>query len=295
MWKIDIVNLNVYNLQNPPSYLIVCRFYVFLILYYCNQRFDSVNIRNYSAQKMRRRAGVGAIQRQKIQQERFKDKGNEIQENQIEQMSKQLDKFRENLEEFAAKYKHEIRKNAQFRKQFQEMCASIGVDPLASGKGFWCEMLGVGDFYYELGVQIVEECVATSHRNGGVISVSEMLRRLNKRRRQDQLISADDIVRAVKKLGVLGSGLQVVATGQSSFIHSVPGELSMDHTTLLQHAEASGHMTLTGAADQLSWEQERVDRALNYLLRVGVAWRDDQSQPPSFWFPAFFQQCAAAD
>ena len=28
-------------------------------------------------------------------------------------------------------------------------------------------MLGVGDFYYELGVQIVEVCLATSHRNGG--------------------------------------------------------------------------------------------------------------------------------
>lgn len=28
-------------------------------------------------------------------------------------------------------------------------------------------MLGVGDFYYELGVQIVEVCMATNHRNGG--------------------------------------------------------------------------------------------------------------------------------
>ena len=28
-------------------------------------------------------------------------------------------------------------------------------------------MLGVGDFYYELGVQIIEVCLATSHRNGG--------------------------------------------------------------------------------------------------------------------------------
>ena len=36
------------------------------------------------------------------------------------------------------------------------MCASIGVDPLASGKGFWSNMLDIGDFYYELGVQIVE-------------------------------------------------------------------------------------------------------------------------------------------
>lgn len=51
------------------------------------------------------------------------------------QMTLQMEKFRENLEEFAAKHKNEIKKNPQFRKQFQEMCASIGVDPLASGKG----------------------------------------------------------------------------------------------------------------------------------------------------------------
>ena len=47
-----------------------------------------------------------------------------------------------------------------------EMCASIGVDPLASSKGFWSEMLGFGDFYYELSVQIVEVCMAASHRTG---------------------------------------------------------------------------------------------------------------------------------
>ena len=26
-----------------------------------------------------------------------------------------------------------------------------GVDPLASNKGFWNDLLGVGDYYYELG------------------------------------------------------------------------------------------------------------------------------------------------
>ena len=36
-----------------------------------------------------------------------------------------------------------------------------------ASKGFWAEMLGVGDFYYELGVQIVEVCMATGHLNGG--------------------------------------------------------------------------------------------------------------------------------
>lgn len=50
------------------------------------------------------------------------------------QMSKQLETFKSNLEEFASKHKQEIRKNSQFRVQFQEMCATIGVDPLACEK-----------------------------------------------------------------------------------------------------------------------------------------------------------------
>ena len=53
-------------------------------------------------------------------------------------------------------------------------------------------MLGVGDFYYELGVQIIELCVATSHRNGGVLSIEEVLKTLNRRRRPDNQISEYD-------------------------------------------------------------------------------------------------------
>lgn len=47
---------------------------------------------------------------------------------------------------------NDIRKNPTFRAQFHEMCAKVGVDPLASNKGFWAELLGIGDFYYELGL-----------------------------------------------------------------------------------------------------------------------------------------------
>ena len=54
------------------------------------------------------------------------------------QLSKQLEAFQGNLEDFAAKHKDEIRRNPQFRVQFQEMCASIGVDPLACKCEFNC-------------------------------------------------------------------------------------------------------------------------------------------------------------
>lgn len=61
---------------------------------------------------------------------------------------------------------------------------------LTAAKGFWAEMLGVGDFYYELGVQIVEVCLATSHRNGGLIGLDELRTKvLTSRGRKSQDIS----------------------------------------------------------------------------------------------------------
>jgi ESCRT-II complex subunit VPS22 len=75
---------------------------------------------------MRRRAGVGAIQKQKLEADKFKDKGTQLQESQFEQMTKQVQVLKENLEEFADKHKSEIKKNPTFRRQFTEMCAAIG-------------------------------------------------------------------------------------------------------------------------------------------------------------------------
>lgn len=54
------------------------------------------------------------------------------------------------------------------------MCANIGVDPLASNKGMWAQLLGLGDFYYELGVQVIEACLATRQHNGGMIELHKL-------------------------------------------------------------------------------------------------------------------------
>lgn len=247
---------------------------------------------------MHRRAGVGAIQKQKLAQAKYKDKGNEIAEDQMAQMSKQLMVFQDKLGEFAGKYKNEIRKDPQFRRQFQEMCASIGVDPLASGKGFWSEMLGVGDFYYELGVQIIEVCLATSHRTGGLMYLDELRQRLiaSRTRSQQQDISIDDLLRAIKKLKVLGNGFTVIAMGTKYLVQSVPGELSMDHTTILQIAQDSGCVDVSKIQSQLNWQQDRIVRALDYMVKEGLAWVDDQSpKGRHYWFPALFSDTGTSN
>jgi len=242
---------------------------------------------------MHRRAGVGAIQKQRLAQAKYKDKGNEIAEDQMAQMSKQLVVFQEKLGEFASKYKNEIRKDPQFRRQFQEMCASIGVDPLASGKGFWSEMLGVGDFYYELGVQIVEVCLATSHRNGGLMYLDELKQRLisSKPRSQQQDISIDDLLRAIKKLKVLGNGFAVIPMGVRYLVQSIPGELSMDHTTILQIAENGGFVSISKIKSQLNWQVDRAIRVLDCMVKEGLAWVDDQAPKERlYWFPGLISE-----
>ncbi|OWR45957.1 vacuolar-sorting protein SNF8 [Danaus plexippus] len=249
---------------------------------------------------MRRRAGVGAIQKQRLEQEKYREKGSEIQENQFQQMSKQLDVFRENLEEFASKHKNEIKKNAQFRRQFQEMCAAIGVDPLASGKGFW-SVLGIGDFYYELGVQIVEVCLATNYKNGGLITLDELRSRLiaaRGRAKKHQDITNEDLLAAVKKLKIFGNGFTVVSIGKGKWlVQSIPGELNLDQTLVLQKASGLGKAWISKSVliNDLGWNETRAQNALNHMVKEGLAWVDSQDDNEIlYWFPSMFNECVTA-
>ena len=42
-----------------------------------------------------------------------------------------MEVFKKHLEKFAAEHKNDIKSKPDFRAQFQQMCARIGVDPLA--------------------------------------------------------------------------------------------------------------------------------------------------------------------
>ncbi|GIY82709.1 vacuolar-sorting protein SNF8 [Caerostris extrusa] len=241
---------------------------------------------------MRRRVGgVGAIQKQQLAQARFKDKGSEIADDQLQQMTKQMETFRSNLQEFAGKYKNKIKKNSQFRQQFQEMCAATGVDPLASSKGFWADMLGVGDFYYELGVQIIEVCLATRHRNGGLMTLDELRKLLIKSRNitaKQEDIGYDDLLRAIDKLKALGEGFRTIACGSTKdfIVQSVPAELNVDHTKVIQRASTAGFITVTILVEEFNWEKMRAEKAIFDLIREGLVWIDEQFESePSYWFP----------
>jgi len=204
-------------------------------------------------------------------------------------MTDQLIVFKQNLEEFAKKYKKDINKDPEFRRYFQDMCSKIGVDPLASHKGFWAELLGVGDFYYELAVQIIEIGLRTRAANGGLIEVTELVSHLRTMRgSQAQPISEDDIERSIKKMKVLGDGFNLLSVGSHKMVQSVPCELNVDHTTALLLAQESGYVHDSKLKAELGWSKDRIDAVLNLLLQEGMVWVDEQGTEGEYlyWFPS---------
>ena len=258
------------------------------------------------------RYGRAALAKQKQQRKVYSETGSNANEVTMRHMEEQMVIFKERLEAFALKYKKDVAKDPEFRRDFQRMCARIGVDPLASNKGFWAELLGVGDFYYELGVEATEACLRTRAENGGMIGLGELLVLVNRRRgKVAQSASLDDLERAVEKLKVLGSGVHVRTLGGGRrVVQSVPIELNADQTAVLDLANTIGsssssssgggggssggskggggaraNVTCTQLCDKYGWSHERATRAAEQLVGVGMAWLDTQGTEPSFWFP----------
>ncbi|KAJ1693159.1 hypothetical protein LUZ63_009857 [Rhynchospora breviuscula] len=237
---------------------------------------------------MRRRPGIAGLQSAAAARDQYRLVGEHVAKVRTDLMKEQLATFRTQLEDFARKHKNDIKKNPTFRAQFHEMCAKVGVDPLASNKGVWAELLGIGDFYYELGVQIVEICIATRSENGGLINLEELRTRLCRRRKcSRESLSEDDCLRAISKLKVLGSGFEVISVGRKRLVRSVPTELNKDHNEILELAQAQGFVTVDQLEQTLSWTSGRAIDALQALLKEGLAMIDDGHRDGRrrYWFP----------
>jgi ESCRT-II complex subunit VPS22 len=198
-------------------------------------------------------------------------------------LRKQLETFRSHLEAFARKHRDAIRKDPKFRAHFQTMCDRLGVDPLAcrypiiydihlvtyhgywiANKGFWADIFGVGDFYYELAVQAIEASMKSREADGGLVALDELKRRVIERRGANGAnISENDLLKAIRSLKPLGSGMDVIEIGGRCMIRTVPRELSHDETTVLAIAqEHHAQVTVDLLLGKLNWTLDRVETCL---------------------------------
>lgn len=241
-------------------------------------------------------AGIAAFERREQSKRSFAVLSNDLSQSQVDHLHSQLNQFRAALAHFASEHRDSIRSDPAFRHAFQQMCASIGVDPLAGPRkgGLWAEMLGLGDWQYELGVQIVDVCVSTRERNGGLIEMSELVRLVSKLRGvKGGEITEDDVTRSIKTLQPLGAGYQVVDLGGRKMVRSVVKELDEDQAIVLAIAQVEGGRIVEDIlVRQKGWTRDRARAALdNMLLRDGLCWLDEQDETcgRAYWVPSAMQ------
>lgn len=186
------------------------------------------------------------------------------------------------------------------------MCNAIGVDPLLAsnnnkGKSgardeagsMWAQMLGgsVNDWYFELAVRVVEVCRETRAEDGGMVSVGEVARRVQKGRSNVAVggsleeVSDDDVVRAVKSLEPLGGGFALVKLGTKQMIRSVPRELNTDQATVLEAVQVLGYVTAEMLQVNVSWGRQRVMTVIDDLVAESLVWVDEQAEETEYWTP----------
>jgi ESCRT-II complex subunit VPS22 len=247
---------------------------------------------------MKRRPGIAGLQAAAGLQTQYRAVGAAAQVAESAAFAAQVAQFKASLEAFALKYKADIRSDPVFRAQFQVMCSSAGVDPLASNKGFWAQLLGLGDFYYELAVQLVEAAQGARQHSGALVDLSYLVAAVSSRRGAHAApVTTDDCLRAIGTLRALGGGCwDVLTVGKQRLVRCLPTELSRDGAQLLSHGtQAGGALTLGLGCSFTSWAPRRVQEALDQLLREGVAWLDsgDPDGEPRYWFPGLLFRDAA--
>lgn len=242
-------------------------------------------------------AGLAAFDRHEQSRRGFAELSTELSRAQVDSLHNQLAQFRGALQRFAAQHRESIRSDPRFRREFERMCAAIGVDPLAGPRrgGWWAELLGAADWTYELGVQLVDICVSTRERNGGLIDMAELVRLLGRLRGvAGGQITEDDVVRAIKTLKPLGAGYEVIDVGEGrKMVRSVPKELDADQAVVLAVAqEEGGRVVEDFLVKRKGWTKERARTALeNMLIRDGLCWLDEQDKThgKSYWVPSAMQ------
>lgn len=209
-------------------------------------------------------------------QTQFAALGASVSETAAEHVRAQLAEFKAKLEAFALAHRADVRADPRFRAQFHAMCATVGVDPLASSKSAWASLLGIGDYYAELGVAVVEACLATRAVDGGLTDLDAVVAYVTKRRGPATApATADDVARAVAALGALGSGFSIERVGAARVVRSVPGALTNDAGAVLEFAAGVGWTSRARLVQGLGWGAPRADAALAALAADGVALVDD--------------------
>ncbi|KAK4703470.1 ESCRT-II complex subunit VPS22, partial [Phenoliferia sp. Uapishka_3] len=208
---------------------------------------------------MRRNVGMSSLQRHIDTTSSYSTLSSDLLTTQMAVLESTMATFKSSLSSFSTRHRQKILSSPQFRQHFSQLCQEIGVDPLGGGaKGLWDKM-GVGDWYYALGVQVVDVCLAARERGGGLVALEEVIQKVELLRNGGRKpttgkpsandISESDVRRAIEALEPLGCGYALLVVAGRKVVQCYPGGLDRDSLIVVEAAGSIGRGAVT--ADEI--------------------------------------------
>ena len=79
----------------------------------------------------------------------------------------------------------------------------------------------------------------------------------------------------------------MIKVGSKPFIRSVPKELNLDQSAVLEAVQVLGYVSISMLMVNLKWPKARAQTALEDLLGEGMLWVDKQCPEWEYWSPGF--------
>ncbi|MCY3411316.1 MAG: hypothetical protein INQ03_06735 [Candidatus Heimdallarchaeota archaeon] len=213
----------------------------------------------------------------------------------LDQMIENVEILKEQLKKFEKTHKNEIKGNKEYYEKIAEIRDSLGL-PDEVGIYEWkdaptlTDRLSKSGYYDQLAHEILEYGKLAVVETGGMISVAELVLKINKSR-PGKLVPPRDVIKSLKLLidDDLLPPLRKLASGVI-IAEFVAIELSKDQEAVFSLASRHGFLTQESLIVQLGWPAERAIRILEELVKQGIALKDESyHEGTKYWFPSLGQ------
>ena len=102
------------------------------------------------------------------------------------------------------------------------------------------------------------------------------------------MCKSSDILHTLTLLRPLSSYPKVLVLGVTTYIQSVPQELSDDINTILTVAQVTGFVSSKDLMLSKGWTLDRAVEGIEGLVRLGIVWVDEFANPRQYWVLGFF-------
>lgn len=204
----------------------------------------------------------------------------------------QLQVLQSALVNFASEHGEEIKLNSEFRTKFTQMCLLANVDPLQLVLQKQDRSKNKNDnFSVALAVRIVEVAQATRGLNGGLMSINELLVRLNDNPQIPLNVGDDDVQKGLAILTTLGQGYNILDINGKKWLKfsSATGtNISSDEKSIYELSGfMGGFVTYRLLIDNYGWDKVRCKTVIDDMIMNGFLWVDEGSNEPQFWVPSW--------